>query len=171
MKRSEERPGMLMSTIIVGVVAAILFVVGYYSGQNQHIAGLKIALDMFIKILPLLLLAFVMAGMIQVLLPRELLLRWIGAGSGMRGIFIGTIAGVCIPGGPYIILPIGAMLFKSGASIGTMVAFVTGWALIGIGKLPLELAIMGWRFTLIKTASVFFFPPIAGLIAQALFGR
>jgi hypothetical protein len=28
--------------------------------------------------------------------------------------------------------------------------------------------IMGWEFTLIRIASTFFFPPIAGLIAQVI---
>jgi len=30
--------------------------------------------------------------------------------------------------------------------------------------------ILGWRLTFIRLASTFFFPPIAGFIAQALFG-
>jgi hypothetical protein len=39
-----------------------------------------------------------------------------------------------------------------------------------MGLLALVLLYLGWRFTLIRPASTFFFPPIAGLIAQALFG-
>jgi len=34
----------------------------------------------------------------------------------------------------------------------------------------MEMGILGWEFTLIRIASTFFFPPIAGLIAQTLFG-
>ncbi|RLA91982.1 MAG: permease, partial [Deltaproteobacteria bacterium] len=37
-------------------------------------------------------------------------------------------------------------------------------------RLPMEVGIMGWKFTLIRVASTFFFPPLAGLMAQALFG-
>jgi hypothetical protein len=33
----------------------------------------------------------------------------------------------------------------------------------------MEFGILGWKFTLIRLASSFFFPPIAGLIAQAIF--
>jgi hypothetical protein len=35
--------------------------------------------------------------------------------------------------------------------------------------LPMEVAILGWKFALIRLASTFFFPPIAGLIAQTFF--
>ena len=43
--------------------------------------------------------AFVMAGMIQVILPKELILKWIGKESGIKGILIDTIAGSLAPGG------------------------------------------------------------------------
>jgi uncharacterized membrane protein YraQ (UPF0718 family) len=35
----------------------------------------------------------------------------------------------------------------------------------------MEVGILGWKFTAIRVACTFFFPPIAGLIAQALFGN
>ena len=157
---------MLIPTIIMGLLALILVSIGYYKGQ--HINGMKSALTMLIDILPLLIFAFIVAGMIQALLPKELLSKWIGAESGIRGILIGTVAGACAPGGPYVTLPIAAGFLRSGASVGTMVAFLTGWSLWAFIRLPMEVGIMGWRFTLIRVISVFFFPPIAGLIAQML---
>ena len=84
----------------------------------------------------------------------------------MRGILIGTVAGALAPGGPYVSFPVAAGLLRSGASVGTMVAFVTGWSLWAVSRLPMEVGILGWKFTLIHIASTFFFPPIAGLIAQ-----
>ncbi len=160
---------MLIPTIVMGVLAAILLFIGYYKGQGQHISGMKSALDMTVEILPLLVFAFIVAGMVQVLLPRELLSKWVGAESGMRGILIGSVAGGLAPGGPYVSLPVAAGLLRAGASVGTMVAFLTGWSLWAVSRLPMEVGILGWRFTLIRIASTFFFPPIAGLIAQALF--
>jgi len=130
----------------------------------------KSAVNMIVQILPLLVFAFIVAGMIQVLLPRELLARWVGAESGIRGILIGTVAGGLSPGGPFVNLPIAAGLIRSGASVGTMVAFLTGWSLWAVSRLPMEVGILGWKFTAIRLASTFFFPPIAGLLAQALFG-
>jgi len=161
---------MLIPTIITGVLALILLLMGYYKGGGQHIAGTRLAIQMVAQILPLLLFAFLIAGMIQVLIPQELLSRWIGAASGMRGIFIGTLAGGLTPGGPYVSLPIVAGLLRSGAGVGTMVAFLTAWSLWGFGRLPMEIGILGWKFTLIRIASTFFFPPIAGFIAQTFFG-
>jgi len=160
---------MLIPTIVMGVLAIILLLIGYYKGQGQHISGMGQALNMTVEILPLLAFAFIIAGMIQVLLPQELLSKWVGVESGMRGILIGTVAGGLSPGGPYVSLPIVAGLLRSGASVGTMVAFLTGWSLWAIARLPMEVGIIGWEFTLIRIGSTFFFPPIAGLIAQIFF--
>ncbi|KPK95623.1 permease [bacterium SM23_31] len=160
---------MLIPTIIMGVLAVVLLFIGYSKGQ--HINGLGFARDMIIEILPLLIFAFIVAGMVQVLLPREFLSKWVGTESGMRGILLGTIAGGLSPGGPYVNLPIAAGLLRSGASAGTMVAFLTGWSLWAVSRLPMEVGILGWKFTLIRIGSTFFFPPIAGLIANILFVR
>lgn len=160
---------MLIATFIMGLLAIILVFIGYYRGAGEHVLGLKAAMEMTIQILPLVILAFIVAGMIQILIPQELLSKWIGKESGMRGILIGTLAGGLAPGNPYVNLPIAAGLLRSGASVGAMVAFLTGWSLWSFARLPLEVSIMGWRFTLIRIASTFFFPPIAGLIASRLF--
>jgi len=160
---------MLIATVIMGVLAIILVSVGYYKGGGEHVLGLKSAMSMTVQILPLVIFAFIVAGMVQVLIPHEFLSKWIGKGSGIRGILIGTVAGSLVTGGPYVSLPIAAGLLRSGASVGTTVAFLTGWSLLAFGRLPLEVGIMGWKFTLIRMVSTFFFPLIAGLIANRLF--
>jgi len=160
---------MVVPTVLMGLLGAALVFIGYTRGQGEHIEGMKSAVRMTLDVLPLLVFAFIVAGMVQILLPRELLSRWIGTESGIRGILVGTVAGGLAPGGPYVSLPIVAGLLRSGASVGTMVAFLTGWSLWAVARLPMEIGILGWKFTLIRIASTFFFPPVAGLIAQTLF--
>jgi len=162
---------MLIPTIIMGAIAIALILIGYFRGQGQHITGLKAALSMTIEILPLLIFAFIVAGMMQTLIPNEIISKWIGEGSGLRGIFIGTVAGGIMPGGPYVSLPVAGGFLRTGASIGTIVAFLTGWSLWAIARLPMDIGILGWKFTLVRLACTFFFPPIAGLLANALFGK
>jgi uncharacterized membrane protein YraQ (UPF0718 family) len=122
-----------------------------------------------LQIVPLLILAFIVAGMVQVLVPTEIISKWVGAESGFRGILIGTVIGGFMPGGPYVAMPLAAGLLQVGAGIGTMVALLTSWSLWAITRLPMEVGIMGWKFTLIRLACTFFFPPIAGLIANRFF--
>ncbi len=160
---------MLIPTIIMGVLAAILTFLAYNKGEGEHLQGLRAAGSLLVQILPLLVLAFVVAGMIPLLVPRETIARLVGAESGLRGILIGTVVGGFMPGGPYVSLPLAAGLLQVGASMGTMIALVTGWSLLAFSRLPMEIAIMGWKFTLIRLVCTFFFPPVSGLIANRLF--
>ncbi len=162
---------MLVPSIIMGVIAVVLLIIGYQRGHQEHITGLQSAFTMTWQILPMLIFAFIIAGMVQVLIPKESLSQWVGAESGMRGIFIGAIAGAFTPGGPYVSLPIVAGLLNAGAGIGTMVAFMTGWSLWAVGRIPMELGILGWKFTVIRLVSTLIFPPLAGILANLLFSN
>jgi len=160
---------MFIPTLIMACIAVVFIVFGFARGKGEHLEGLHSSLRMIIEILPLLIFAFIVAGMVRVLMPHEFLLRWVGEESGLRGILFGTVAGGLMPGGPYVSLPLAAGFLRAGASVGTMVAFLTGWSLWAIARLPLEVGIMGWRFTLARLSCTFVFPVIAGLLAHALF--
>lgn len=160
---------MLVPTLSMAVLAIALLAVGYFRGNGEHVAGLKAGGGMIVQILPLLACAFVVAGMVQVLIPSATVARWIGTESGARGIWIGTLAGGLTPGGPYVSMPIVAGLLRAGAGMGTLVAFLTGWSLLAVARLPMEVGLLGWRFTVARLACTFFFPPIAGWLAHLLF--
>ena len=162
---------MLIPTIVMGVLAIALTFLAYNRGGGEHILGLKSGGSMFIQIIPLLIFAMIIAGMVQVLIPQEMISKWVGAESGLRGLLIGTVMGGFTPGGPFVSMPVAAGLLRTGAGIGTMVAFMTTWSLLAVARLPLEIGVMGWKFTLIRLACTFFFPPIAGVIANIFFSR
>jgi uncharacterized membrane protein YraQ (UPF0718 family) len=171
MADKRRNSGMLIPTIILGVLAVVLLFIGYYRGEAQHIQGVKSALNMLVEILPLLAFAFIVAGMVQVLLPHEAIAKWVGMESGLRGILIGSVAGGLTPGGPFVSLPLAAGLLRSGASAGTMVAYLTAWSLWAVNRLPMEVGILGWKFTLVRLGSTLILPIIGGLVAQALFAN
>lgn len=171
MPKRKGLPQMLVVTIVMGILALVLLYIGYQRGGGEHIIGLKWSWTLTLQILPLVIFSFIIAGMVNTLIPKETISNWIGAESGFRGILIGTVMGGLTPSGPFVSMPIAAGLLRSGANIGTMVAFLTGWSLLALHRLPMEIGFLGWKFALIRLACVFFFPPIAGLLANALFSR
>ena len=161
---------MLIPTIILGVLAIGLTVWVYTRGGDVT-GPLKGAGIQVLTMVPLLRFAMVLAGMVQQVVPQSAISGWLGQESGWRGIMIGTVVGGFMPGGPFVSLPIAAGLMRVGAGVGTMVAMITGWSLLAFMRLPLEVSIMGWKFTLIRLACTFFFAPIAGWIAVKLFSN
>ena len=59
---------MLFPTVTMLVLAIILLLWGYFRGNGEHILGLKAAWSTTVSILPLLVFAFIVAGMVQALL-------------------------------------------------------------------------------------------------------
>ena len=124
---------------------------------------------MLIGVVPLLIAAFILAGMIQVLISKETVNKWLGKDSGLKGIMLGGIAGALIPGGPYIFYPVAASFLLSGAEIGTVVTFVVAKNLWSLSRLPMEVALLGPKLTLIRYVVTFIFPLIVGVMANTFF--
>lgn len=160
---------MILSFAVLAVLACIATGWACRKGDGSHIKGIKEAGKTFVNIAPLLFLAFIMAGFLQVVIPPEFIRGWLGEESGIRGVFVGSIAGALVPGGPYIAFPVIASVFQAGAGLGTAVAFVTGWAMWGLLSIPFELAILGTRFVILRLALVSVVPPLAGIMAYLFF--
>jgi uncharacterized membrane protein YraQ (UPF0718 family) len=101
-------------------------------------------------------------------LPKQFISNWLSNKAGFKGILIACAAGAITPGGPYVSFPIAFSLYKSGAGIGCVVAYLAAWKMWMIASIPFEIAFLGPRITFFLRASLFIFPPIIGLIAQAL---
>jgi len=160
------------TTWLLGGVALILALLAWRQGGRKLAwAGLITGGEILLSVVPLLIAAFLIAGLIQVLVSREMVTRWLGEESGWRGIALACVGGALIPGGPYVYYPITAVLLKSGASVGVLVAFVTAKNLWSVSRLPLEFALLGPQLTVVRFAVTFLAPPLLGIAAEGLFGR
>ena len=157
-----------ITTYVLGGIAVILLIFAVRQGREIALHGLQVALSTFWRDFPLLVIGFVIAGLAHVLIPKDIIANWLGNQAGVRGVLVGCIAGGIMPGSPYAVFPIVASLYKSGASLGAMVGFISAWALWSLSRLPVEIALIGPKEALLRYAITFFMPPIAGLIAFVL---
>lgn len=154
------------------VVVLALAIFSYTQGGPSLVAdGVVSGVKVLWSVLPLLVAAFLVAGLTQVLVTRDFVTRWLGSASGWRGIVLGCLAGAFIPGGPYAYYPIAAVIFQAGAGIGVMVAFIAAKNLWSLSRVPLEFALLGPELTLVRIASTLVVPPLLGWVAEKLFGR
>ena len=157
-----------ITTLVLAVVAATLLVIAFLRGRDLPIAGLRAAWQTLSRNLLLLSLGFVIAGLVQVLVPKELITRWLGADAGVKGVLVGCVVGGLLPGAPHSVFPIVAALYRAGAGIGAVVGFVTAWSLWSVSRLPVEMALIGPGPALTRYGITFIVPPLAGLLAQAV---
>ena len=156
----------------LALVALLLVGIAWYRGGiSQTLAGLSSGGSILVSVLPLLVAAFLTAGLIQALVRKEMVTRWLGAGSGWRGLLFACIGGALIPGGPYVYYPIAGALLNTGAGIGVLVAFITAKNLWSVSRIPMELALLGPDLTLIRYGITFLIPPVLGFLAETMFGN
>ncbi|MBN1810293.1 MAG: permease [Anaerolineae bacterium] len=156
------------TTLVLTAVTVTLLVIAFWRGRDLPLAGLQVGGRTLWRNLPLLLLGFAIAGLAQVLIPRELITRWLGGQAGLKGVLIGCVLGGLVPGAPYATFPLVASLYQAGASLGAVVGFVSAWSLWSVSRLPVEIALIDSRPALIRYALTFIVPPIAGLLANAI---
>ena len=158
------------ATVAVAVVVAAAMVY-WRDGQDRFFEILISDVHLFVDILPKVLAACLIAAFVAVLMPREVVLRWVGAESGVLGIFIATLAGVICPGGPITIFPVAAAFVAIGADLGAAVAFITSWTLLGYARILVwELPFFGGEFVIWRTLISLPLPIVAGFLARFLVG-
>ncbi len=158
-------------TTILILMAAALLLVALARGGDLWKAGLLAGGRGFWRLLPILLVSYAIAGLLEVLLPREVLTHWLGSSAGWRGILIGCGVGALMPGPPYAIYPLVISLYRSGAGIGAIVGLLTGKVLWNVYYLPPAFAVLGPQVTAAQFLSTLIFPPLAGWIATQLMPR
>ena len=115
--------------------------------------------------MPVILGAFILAGIIEVMIPKEFVQNWLSKEAGLKGIVLGTFGGMLLAMGPYAFYPIVSTLMVSGAGLGTIISIITGWALLSLSKAPFEIGFFGVEFTIKKTICSLPLSLIAGFIA------
>ena len=156
---------------LTGVALVLAAVARRQGGAEKTLEGLANGGRTLLSVTPLLLAAFLLAGLVQVLISREVVERWLGSRSGWRGILLACLAGALIPGGPYVYYPLAGALLHSGAGVGPLISFVTAKNLWSVSRLPFEFALLGTELTLIRYGLTLVLPPLLGMLAEALFGR
>ena len=166
MKRIWTDKSLLAFTSIALASGLLSYAVG---GGVTLQKGLDASWDLMVLIVPRLIAAFLLAGFLQVLIPKNLILRWIGDKAGFRGILIASLAGMLTPAGPMISFPIVASLYHMGAHYAPLIAYLTSWELFGFMRIAVwEIPFMGLKFVLLRVAVSFTLPLLAGFIARKI---
>ena len=138
--------------------------------QKGPMRVIEIALSYlgFLAVLsPKILCGFFIAASVPILVPREVLTRWLGSESGWRGLGVASIAGGLVPGGPMMIFPLAAGFRLAGATVPTLITFVSAWSLYGINRTVIwEMSFLHIDFVLLRVLICLPIPLALGWVAS-----
>ncbi len=159
-----------VSFVILSALALLFAFIAYLRDPSLPALGARNGLALLWFIIPRLVPALILAGMLQVVIPQETVARYFGNQSGLSAIFMASAAGVITPGGPMVSVPLLVVLANSGMALGPLVAYMTAWSLFGMQRIiAWEAPPMGWRFVAVRTASSLVFPILAGWLVKVYF--
>ena len=152
-----------VSFVVLAALALVTAALAYLKDPGLPAIGARNGLSLLWFIIPRLVPALILAGMLQVLIPQETVARFFGRQSGLTAICVASVAGMITPGGPMVSVPLLVVLANSGMALGPLVAYMTSWSLFGLQRIiAWEAPLMGWHFVGVRVASTVIFPVLAG---------
>jgi uncharacterized protein len=161
-----------MDIALILLIVAVIGVAGIIAIRDPTLLWVALGHSgkLFQNVWVELLLGFVLAGLIQVMIPEAVVLRWMGKQNLWYGVLAGWGLGLLLPGGPYVTFPIAANLLRQGASPGPLIALISAKVLLSpIRVLSFEAPLMGWPITVARLLPSLFLPPLLGVVGQWLF--
>ena len=95
---------------------------------------------------------FLILGLLDVWVPRETMIRFMGEGSGLKGALLAFVLGSAAAGPLYGAFPVAQVLIRKGASLRNVLILIGAWSTTKVPMLLFEAASMGARFTLTRLA-------------------
>ncbi len=131
--------------LLAPVFVAVVIAFPDKGGQARHVAW-----EYFKEMAIILPAVFIIMGLVSVWVEREFIVRFLGEGSGVKGVILSFILG-SIPMGPlYVAFPLAAVLLKKGAKVANIIIFLSAWACIKLPAELMEFQFLGWKFTLVR---------------------
>jgi len=141
----------------VAFVAFILILPGY---REKSLSMIVLQAKTMLLVIPPI---FILLGLLDVWVPREKMMKYMGPGSGIKGGVLAFLLGSFAAGPLYGAFPVAAVLMKKGASFTNIMILIGAWSTTKIPMLLFEMSALGLRFALSRLAI-----DIAGILIIAI---
>jgi uncharacterized membrane protein YraQ (UPF0718 family) len=137
--------------ILFGVTLAATAALWVFSREagTKAVTGTLASLKEMLLVLPPI---FIILGLLDVWVPRERMVKYLGEGSGLRGVLIAFVLGSAAAGPLYGAFPVAQVLLRKGASMRNVLILLGAWSTTKIPMLMFEYANLGATFTLTRLA-------------------
>lgn len=132
---------------IISIIAIVLLsIINLELGKK----AVNITGSSLIEMLTILPPVFVLLGLLDVWVPREVMMKYLGEHSGVGGIIISIILGSAAAGPLYGAFPIAAVFMKKGVKFSNILVFIGAWSTTKIPMFMFELSSLGPRFAITR---------------------
>ena len=131
----------------------ILLIISIILSLLNNTLGIKIFNDIksnMLQMLGVLPPIMIILGLMDVWIPREYFLKYMGESSGIKGIIITFLIAFFAAGPMYAAFPFTAILLKKGVKFSNIIIFLNAWCVTKASTLLFEFSALGYEFTLFR---------------------
>lgn len=132
------------------IVVILAYIVMFIVRPEMGVASVKESGYYIKEMLMIMPVIFVLTALLDLWLPKEKVIRYLGKESKAKGILFSFALGSVSAGPVYAAFPMCVMLHKKGASIRNIVIILSSWAVIKIPMLINEAKFLGLKFMAIR---------------------
>lgn len=93
---------------------------------------------------------FILLGLLDIWVPKQTMVKYMGEGSGLKGIFLALFIGSAAAGPLYGAFPVAAVFMKKGVKFSNILIFLGAWSTTKIPMLLFEFSSLGVPFALTR---------------------
>ena len=134
------------------LAAAVIYILLAFFNMQLFITALDITWSGTLEMLSVLPPIFILLGLLDVWVPKDVMVRFMGTGSGIRGAATAFLLGSAAAGPLYGAFPVASVLMKKGASFFNILVFIGAWSTTKIPMFLFELQALGAPFALTRLA-------------------
>ncbi|HBL83977.1 MAG: permease [Clostridiales bacterium GWF2_38_85] len=128
--------------IITAIALGILTIINSQIGLK----ALSISAYSFKEMLLVIPPVFILLGLLDVWVPRETMIKYMGEGSGLKGIVLAILLGSAAAGPLYGAFPVAAVFMKKGVKFSNILIFIGAWSTTKIPMFLFEMSSLGAKF-------------------------
>ncbi len=133
-------------------VAAACYLVTFAYSREVFWRAAHTTWGYIIEMLQVMPAVFVVASLVTVWVPREVIMRNFGGQSGLKGKLASILVGSISAGPIYAAFPIAQSLLHKGASLSNVVIIISAWAVVKLPMLIVESRFLGIQFAAVRYA-------------------
>lgn len=140
----------LFKRYIFFVVCLMVTIIITILNKDLGLKSFNIAFSSFKQMLQVVPPIMIILALIDVWIPRETIMKYMGNNSGIKGVSLAMLIGSIAAGPMYAAFPFTKVLLKKGVKFSNIIIFMNAWCVTKISTLMFEFSSLGYKLTLAR---------------------
>jgi uncharacterized membrane protein YraQ (UPF0718 family) len=129
---------------VIGMLVLTLF------NRELGMKAIDVTAYSFMEMITVIPPVFILLGLLDIWVPKETMTRYMGEGSGIKGVLLAFFIGSAAAGPLYGAFPVAAVFMKKGVKFSNILIFIGAWSTTKIPMLLFEITALGPVFAITR---------------------